>query len=209
MPDQPPRKRGRPSEGVREAILTATLELIASAGLANLTTKEIAARARVSEASIHYHFGGKTGLLQAVILDGLEPLKKLGGEVAGDDTGERPVGDVLLAIARTLEGFFDRALPVLETIQADARLRASFSKRLAADDLGPHRGVELVGNYLKSAQENGRIDGKTDTAGAALGLVGACFLRAWQRHLMGRRRQQKLPSLEQAVAALTAQLAPR
>jgi AcrR family transcriptional regulator len=157
-------------EGVREAIVNATHELIMSAGLASLTTREIARRARVSEASIHYHFGGKTGLLQAVILDGLEPLKELGGEVIGGDTGERPVGEVLLALAQTLEGFFDRALPVLETIQADPRLRASFSKRLAAEDLGPHRGVELVERYLGAAQRAGRIDGNADTAAAALGL---------------------------------------
>ena len=207
MPDQPPRKRGRPSAGVREAIVSATLELIASTGVAGLTTREIAHRARVSEASIHYHFGGKTGLLQAVILDGLEPLRKLSGEVLGDDIGERPVGEMLLTLARALEGFFDRALPVLETIQADPRLRADFSKRLAAEDLGPHRGVELVENYLDAAQSAGRIDPETDTAGAALGLVGACFLRAWQRHLMGSRRKEKLPSLDQTVTALAAQLA--
>ncbi len=125
------------------------------------------------------------------------------------DAGDRPVGEVLLAIARALEGFFDRALPVLETIQADPGLRTRFSKRLAAEDLGPHRGVELVESYLRSAQTAGRIDRNADPAGAALGLVGACFLRAWQRHLMGTRRRQKLPSLEQTVAAFAAQLAPR
>lgn len=209
MPDQPTKKRGRPSEGVREAIVTATLELIASGGLASLTTREIARHAQVSEASIHYHFGGKSGLLQAAILDGLEPLKALGGELAGADAGERPVGEVLLAIARALEGFFDRAVPVLATIQADARLRAELSKRFAAEDLGPHRGVRLVERYLRSVQQAGRIDRHADAGGAALLLVGACFLRAWQRHLMGRRRQQGLSSLEQTVAALAKQLTPR
>ena len=209
MPEQPPRKRGRPSEGVREAIVAATLELIASAGLASLTTREIARRAGVSEASIHYHFGGKSGLLQAVILNGLEPLKALGGELVGNDAEERPVEDVLLAIARALEGFFDRALPVLETIQADAKLRAEFGKRFAAEDFGPHRGVQLVERYLRSAQQSDRIDPQADTAAAALWLVGACFLRAWQRHLMGKRRQERLPLLEPTVAALAAQITPR
>lgn len=209
MPDQPPRRRGRPSEGVREAIVAATLELIASAGLAGLTTREIARHAHVSEASIHYHFGSKGGLLQAAILDGLEPLKTLGGELADDGAGDRPVGEALLAIARALERFFDRAVPVLATIQADATLRAEFSRRFAAEDLGPHRGVRLVERYLASAQHAGRVDRHADTGAAALWLVGSCFLRAWQRHLMGRRRQQRLPSLEQTVAGLAAQLSPR
>ena len=59
-------RRGRPSTGVKEAVLKATEEVLGEAGLA-LSTKEIARRAGVAESSIFYHFGDRLGLLQAVI----------------------------------------------------------------------------------------------------------------------------------------------
>ena len=63
MDDQPAKRRGRPSAGIREAIVAATLELIEEQGLGGLTTKEVAARAGASEASVYYHFKDKVGLV--------------------------------------------------------------------------------------------------------------------------------------------------
>ena len=77
------RRRGRPSAGVREAILAATLDLAAEQGLTRLTTKEVARRAGASEASVFYHFGDKVGLLQAAMVAGLEPLMELDPAILG------------------------------------------------------------------------------------------------------------------------------
>jgi AcrR family transcriptional regulator len=46
------RRRGRPSTGVREAILQAATDVLAERGVAGLTTKAIAKRAQVAEGSI-------------------------------------------------------------------------------------------------------------------------------------------------------------
>lgn len=85
-------RRGRPSTGVREAVLQSTQEVLGEAGIA-LSTKEIARRAGVAESSIFYHFGDRLGLLQAVI--GLhlpvfsDATVVLGGRKPGDGAGER------------------------------------------------------------------------------------------------------------------------
>jgi AcrR family transcriptional regulator len=209
VPDIEPAKRGRgrPSTGAREAIVAAALELIGDHGLARLTTREIARRAGVSEASVFYHYGDKIGLLQAAVLAGLGPLKSLDpGTPAGHS--DRPLAETLLQTAAALESFFDRALPLLETVQSDPALRAEFADGLVKRDRGPHRGVRFVHEQLTALTERGLVRSDANTEAAALLLVGACFLRAWSRRLAGARRERTLPSLDETVRALAQLLAP-
>jgi AcrR family transcriptional regulator len=195
---QPPRRRGRPPTGAREAILAAALDIIRSDGLAHATTREIAARAGTSEASIHYHFGGKAGLLEAVVVDALGPLEQLDREPIID----QPPDEMLITIGSELERFFERIVPVLVAVQSDADLRRSFTERIAAHDRGPYRGVRLIERNLKAIQDGGTIPPGTDVAATALLLVGASFLRAWQQRFLAPGQADPLPDLHRAVAAL-------
>lgn len=195
---EPVMRRGRPPSGVREAILAATVELINEGGLRHATTKNIAERAGASEASIHYHFGGKAGLLEAVVVAALEPLQDLApGRRKGLSTEEE-----LVELLTTIEHFFDKIVPVLSAMQSDPELRRTFNKRLAAHDRGPHRGVQLVESHLRAAQKEGLLQENTDLTAAALMLVGACMLRAWQKRLLVPGRKKSLPSLDRAVATV-------
>src|SRR3954447_6743290 len=76
-----PRRRGRPSRGVREAVLTATEGILVESGVARLSTRGGARRAGVAESSIFYHFGARLGLLQAVVQAQLPPLRQLLAEL--------------------------------------------------------------------------------------------------------------------------------
>jgi AcrR family transcriptional regulator len=202
------RPRGRPSAGARDAIVAAALDLLGTDGMAQLTTREVARRAGVSEASVFYHFGDKIGLLHQAMLSGLEPLKAIDPDVLAGDV-ERPLAETLAEIATGLEAFFDRAMPVLSTVQADADLRAAFARRLIQGDNGPHRGVQLLDSHLTGMKQRGQVDPDADSQAAALMLVGACFLRSWQRHLSGPRRKPTLPGLAETVHALAEFLEPR
>jgi AcrR family transcriptional regulator len=193
---------------VREAIMKATLELLREHGLARLSTPEIAKRARVAEGSIYYHFGDKVGLLEAVLVAALEPVFEFDTDAVAASP-ERTLADGLLGLGRALEAFLGQALPVLETIQSDPKLRAAFSRRLAAEDRGPHRGTQQIERYLEAARAARLVDPEADLTVAATLLHGACFLRSWNRHLMGSRRTSKLPPLERLAEALAAMLAPR
>ncbi len=200
------RGRGRPSAGVREAILAAALQLIEEAGLARLTTREVARRAGVSEASVFYHYRDKVGLLQAVILAGLEPLKGLDADMLAGRTGQ-PLAQTLTQVATALEHFLDRALPVVEAVQADAATRAEFAARMADQDLGPHRGVRLLAAHLTELRQLGAVRPDADPAAAALMLFGGCFLRAWLRHLTGQA-EVALPGLADTTATMACLLSP-
>src|SRR3954467_989455 len=129
------RRRGRPPSGGREAILDATLALLRERGIARLTTRDVAERAGVSEASVYYHYTDKAGLLRAVFAAGLPPLTAL------DVTGPTP----LLDLGRVLEEFLEQALPVMMAAQSDVALREELAAYLAENDLGPHRGVRALG----------------------------------------------------------------
>jgi len=205
MYDQPAKRRGRPSAGIREAIVAATLELIEEQGLGGLTTKEVAARAGASEASVYYHFKDKVGLVQAAVQEGLAPVREI-NETEFGKLAERPLGEGLSEIALAFERFFTRVMPVFSAIQGDPELRTEFGKRMSAQNMGPHRGVEAVSSYLATQQERGRVDPAVDTEAAALQLVGTCLLRAFTRYMLGAR--VSLPGRNRTAEALAAQLAP-
>src|SRR5919107_162346 len=113
MTDTSPRRRGRPPSGGREAIREATLALLRERGVARLTTRDVAERAGVSEASVYYHYTDKAGLLRAVFEAGLERLQA--AAVDGDGA--------LLGFGQELERFLEQALPVMTAAQSDAELR--------------------------------------------------------------------------------------
>src|SRR4051794_18173531 len=207
MGDEPAKRRGRPPAGIREAIVAATLELIDEQGLGGLTTKQVADRAGASEASVYYHFKDKVGLVQAVIEEGLEPLREIDAGVFARLV-DRPLPEGLDQIATAFERFFTRVMPMFAAIQTNAELRQQFGDRMAAQGLGPHRGVGVIAHYLDEQKAQGRVDPAADTRAAALMLMGACYLRVFNRHMLGNKGP-RLPTREQAVAGLAAQLTPR
>lgn len=193
-----PKRRGRPPSGGREAILAATLTLLREQGVARFTTREVAARAGVSEASIFYHYGDRAGLLHAVFAEGLRPLEALNER--GDDKVDS--NDVLGQVAAAIEVFLDQALPVMMAAQADIDLRNAMAAYMTERDLGPHRGVEFVTTILANQQRLGRIDADVDVEATALMLVATCFLRVSQRQITPHARA--LPSLDRVITQLTA-----
>jgi AcrR family transcriptional regulator len=58
----------------REALLEAALELYGSVGIAGASLRDIAARAQVTPAMVHYYFGSKDELRDAVVEERLMPL---------------------------------------------------------------------------------------------------------------------------------------
>jgi AcrR family transcriptional regulator len=206
---EPPaeRKRGRPPEGVREAIIETTLALIAARGVARLTTKEIAREAGVSEASIYYHFEDKPALVEAVILDGI--LAPFQGFTRGfpERAATRSVEQALLEFAEGLSGFWERILPLLSAVQSDVDLRVSFQKRVNKLDLGPHRGVRLIGAYLQNQREHGHVRADVDPEEAAMLICGACYLIGFQQHMLGPGAKRKLPPLRATITQLAMLLA--
>jgi AcrR family transcriptional regulator len=67
-----PKAKARPEEGAlgdrrRLDLLEAAYELTAEKGLAGLRTRDVAARAKVNISTLHYYFGTKQALLEALV----------------------------------------------------------------------------------------------------------------------------------------------
>ena len=196
LTDQP-KRRGRPPSGGREAILAATLELLRERGIANLNSREVAARAGVSDASVYYHFRDRAGLLQAVFEAGMQPLAYL-NTLAED---ERDLREVLTGVAEALESFFDEALPVMFASQSDPELRDAMVAHMRQQDLGPHRGVKALGGYLRRVQRAGQIPADVDVDAIAILLIDSCLGRAMRKQMLPTVGG-KLPSLDKIVGAI-------
>jgi AcrR family transcriptional regulator len=200
----PPARRGRPPSGGRDAIVKAALELLRERGASRLTTREVASRAGVSEGSVFYHFKDRPGLLQAVIADGLRSLRPL-----ADDLPGAPVASSVRDFAGGLERFLDEALVALIAAQSDEELRAGLRSFLAANDMGPHRGVAALGAFLRARQREGTIRDDVDPDAVAFLVIGACFLRVCQHQMIGPGYGAGLPDLDHVVATVVDLLATR
>ncbi|MEV4127630.1 TetR/AcrR family transcriptional regulator [Nocardia sp. NPDC049707] len=193
-------QRGRPSTGVRESVVVAAQEILVEAGVARLSTKEVAKRAGVAESSIFYHFGDRMGLLQAVIQRDLRPVKDALGEVEA-----RPgLRAGLVALVEALEGFFSDAIPVMAAVQSDVELRAKFAERSRELDIGPHRAVDAVVAHLSMPHADQCVPASVDLRAAALLLVGAAHQRALQRLLSPPDVIAGLPTIESIVDTIMA-----
>lgn len=69
------------AHATRARILSSALDLFADAGMTGVTTREVAAAARVSLAMIHHYFGNKEGLYRACLESMYDELGGLGVEL--------------------------------------------------------------------------------------------------------------------------------
>lgn len=196
--EEPPKRRGRPPSGGREAIVEAALSVLREEGIANLTSREVASRAGVSDASVYYHFGDRAGLLQAVFEQGMKPLKFM----AGLNLRDLEPAAVIRAAMASLEQFFADILPIMLAAQADPELRASIAAFVEAKELGPHKGVKLLGSYLRAQQKAGRVRADADPDALALIIIDCAFAHA-AREQMLLHNAGHLPASEAVLAEIS------
>jgi AcrR family transcriptional regulator len=176
------RRRGRPSTGVREAILQAASEILAERGVAGLATREIAQRAQVAESSIFYHFKDRLGLLQAIVSASVPAFADVVA-TAGADLEQSSLQEGLARLLDALEALYARVIPVQAAVLSDPDLKDTFTRRTAQLDIGPHRALPRIVAYLETEQRAGRLRADADPRTLALMIVGAAHQRALFRHL--------------------------
>ncbi|WP_231644697.1 TetR/AcrR family transcriptional regulator [Sciscionella sediminilitoris] len=196
------KSRGRPSTGVRQALLAAAEAVLSETGVGKLSTREVARRAGVAESSIFYHFGDRLGLLGAVVREHLPLYQSVAAEVL-ESAASRSVRDNLLALLDALEAFYVRISGILAAVQADPQLHAEFAGRQS----GPQRALGPLIDYLSEERARGRVRAGLDVDSAALLLLGAAHQRALLGHL-GGTRLDALPSTASIADTLAASITP-
>lgn len=94
-----PRQATRDAQATRAALLQAGLELFSQRGFEGATTDAIARRAGINKAMINYHFGGKKGLYEAILGDG---LGRVAGRLEELLAGGLPADELLAALLDAL-----------------------------------------------------------------------------------------------------------
>ncbi|MFJ4165198.1 TetR/AcrR family transcriptional regulator [Microbacterium sp. NPDC089698] len=161
--------RSTPASSSRERILDAALLVMRDRGLANTTTKLIAAQAGLSEAMLYKHFADKQQLFLSVLRE-RTPRARLEADPRGESLAEG-----LSALVADLMAFFTRTFPIAASIFGSPALLAEHREGVAAHGGGPATVIDGVRARLVAEQDAGRIRPDADTASTARTLVGAAF----------------------------------
>jgi AcrR family transcriptional regulator len=166
-----PRRRGRPRDaGAREAILDATLALLAERGFHATTMDSIAERAGVGKNTIYRRWSAKDELIIDALLHFSADLELRAGP--GDDVYAR-----LLEYARSLarlhaDPLASRLIPgLLGELQRDPAFADAYAERVVRPLRQP-----LIA-LLELARERGELRADADPDQIADMLVGPSFLR--------------------------------
>jgi AcrR family transcriptional regulator len=167
-PSAPGRRR---SASAHQAILQATVDLLAQAGYAALTIEAIAARAGVGKKTIYRWWPSKA----AVALEAL--TAHANAQVPFVDTGSLS-GDLLAYFARSFPSLQGESGKLLRGLAAEAQLDADFARDFQRLFIGPRR--EALVALLQRGVQRGELAVDTNVEVLADMIYGA----KWYRFLL-------------------------
>jgi AcrR family transcriptional regulator len=168
--------RGRPAgtaEDRRGLLLDAALGLFASQGIAATSLNAIAKQAGVTPALVHYYFGNRDHLVQAMVAERIAPVVEgLSLELARLD--DDPL-EAIYALARRLLGALQElpwlpALWVREVLCEGGVLRAHLLQHIAPQM------AKRVQKLAKAAQDDGRMNNALDPRLLIVSIIGLTLL---------------------------------
>lgn len=170
------RRPGRPAgtaAGHRERLIDAALALYGQVGIAGASLRDIAARAEVTPAMVHYYFGSKDELRDALVEERIMPIigaLRDGLEATGPDPRELIttfVGGMYAAVARFP---WLPSLWVREVICENGGLRDVLVTRIAPQL------PQLLAARLAAAQRQGEFPADLDPRLLIVSLMGLTLL---------------------------------
>ncbi len=177
------REPGAPAADLRARLLDAAIARFSIKGIAATSLRDIATEAGVTPALLHYYFGDKAQLLDAVIEERLMPLfadLRAPLQAAGDDVAELVAGFVI-GIGRLVARHpWLPSLWVREVLSEGGALRDLLVGRMAPQV--PH----LLAQRFAAAQREGRLNPDLDPRLLVVSLVGLTMFPAagapiWRR----------------------------
>jgi AcrR family transcriptional regulator len=113
-----PRRTSTPEarRGTRDAIIDATVALIADRGFSATSVDDIAALAGVAKGSVYYNFGSKAALFEAVIVEGVQRLTADLRTASAGKEGREAVGALVHELLAQIQGHPDFAKLVVAEV---------------------------------------------------------------------------------------------
>ena len=185
------RPRGSDPEETRRDILKAAEEIFAAHGFDGATTREVASRAGVNVATLHYHFGSKARLYRAVL------EAALAGAVPAAAEGASPAERLATAVGRLWD--LGASRPSLSRLSLLDRLAGPRSSEDGRED---PREVLLF-----AALEGGPVPvPRARTARLILVLLDGALVASWNGDAAGHAGREDDP-LRRAIVAAALRLA--
>jgi AcrR family transcriptional regulator len=163
------------ADSTRTALMRAGLELLAEKGYKGTTTREIAARAGVSEVTLFRQFGSKKALLQAAVQKLRPPVELILPRPSHGQMTASSLEDSLLHLAQGYaqmleanQGLLVRLLPELAR---HPELRGE------TGPLGLQKAMSAVFEYFAELQKQGLLRADEAPSQVAVALLGPLFAR--------------------------------
>ena len=168
----PERPRGRPMDtgqhDLKAQILDTAEQLFTDHGYAATSIRNIADSAGVNPALVHYYFGNKHALLEAVLQHSLEPMVSALASLKTNESAS--VEDIAALLIRTAAAHPNiPRLLTREVLLPGGEMQAFFIENLA-----PQLGGALPG-LVERERNAGKLREDTDPAYAALMILAMCF----------------------------------
>jgi AcrR family transcriptional regulator len=167
---------------LRDHLVAATDALLDRHGAGNLTTREIARHAGVSDGVLYNHFADKTDLVLAAMVRRYGRLvERL--EAATPRAGEGTVLGNVQAYGRALSRVEAEVLLHGAALLSDPPLLQRFWAEIHRSPFGIDRLRRPLRDYLRDEQGRGRVSADIDTDAAVTVVFGACAMVALTRRL--------------------------
>ena len=188
----------------RQRILDATARLLREKGLARLTTREIALAADAAEGSITKNFGGKLGLLTALLTTDLPEVAAWRASLTPPTADRDELVAALTRAAGAAIDYYAAALPLVAGAASDGTLLEAYRETNAANGTGPQIAVQEMTDYLAAWQRQGALDPGADPGALALLFCGAAQVQAWTDYFAGADALpgSRADRIDQVVATL-------
>ena len=209
----PRRARGRPALaaeiGSRDALLDAAVMLFAEQGVPATTSAEIAARAGVTPAMVHYHFRNRERLLDAVVDERLArfPARVFGTLSPADSSAAALIETIVRRVFEAAELMpWMPPIWIREVVAEGGTLRDRMFRHFPANAVG------LLVETLAREQRQHRVPAGIEPRLAFLTIAGVAMLplatrRLWSR-IPGMADLTNAQLLRHALTVLAAGLAP-
>lgn len=166
------RSRGRPidegQQDLKVQILATAEQLFTDQGYAATSIRNIADGAGVNPALVHYYFGNKHALLQAVLEHTLQPMMRaLAALNTSAETSVEDIAGLLISVAAEHPNI--PRLLTREVLLPGGEMQDFFIKNLA-----PQLGGALPA-LLEKEKMAGKLRADTDPAYASLMILALCF----------------------------------
>ena len=164
LPGRPPTN---PDQTVRQQLLAAARGLFAQQGYDGVSIRQVAETAAVNPAMIHYYFGSKQGLYEAMLTDTFTPLIERLSAVLSASTDDADALHNFFSLYMHTLGANPWMPPLIlrEVVAEGGRLRGWFIQQFAA------KGGGLLTRLIEREQAAGRIRADADPSLTALSMV--------------------------------------